>query len=146
MKIYYQASSLKLLVCCLCANRMQITKKIILEVLFSFTPQFCFSSINFYVNSSEMLGNGLASHAKKYTFVSNADFLHTSFNAIYAYLKYMHLWKNQHNCIKVNSKFEILLISIYGKLLHIHNPKWIKKFCYKKINVAKLNSKYTNPS
>ena len=62
-------------------NWMQIgcklLKKIILNVLFPFTKEFCFSSINLYVNSREMLRNGLASNAKKYTFVFNADFLHS---------------------------------------------------------------------
>ena len=77
MKTYYQVKSLKIFVCWLCANWMQITKTIILKVLFPFTPQFCFSSVNLYVNSSEMLRNGIASYAKKYTFVFDADLRHS---------------------------------------------------------------------
>ena len=44
-----------------------------------------------------------------------------SFNSIYAYLKYMHLWKISIIVQKVNSKFEILLTYMYGKLLHIYS-------------------------
>ena len=106
-------------------NWMQIgcklLKKIILNVLFPFTQEFCFSSINLYVNSSEMLPNGLASYAKSILLYSMQISYIASFNAIYAYLKYMHLWKISIIVQKVNSKFEILLTYMYGKLLHIYS-------------------------